>query len=323
MKKIKQKINTPVIYQAKNGAIQLRGDFEKETIWGTQAQIVELFGIDQSVVSKHIKNIFKDKELDEKSNMQKMHIANSDKPVVLYSLDILLSVGYRTNSTLAINFRKWASKILKDYMTDGYSINKNRIKENYNKFMFAVNEVKNLLPKESFADTKNMLDLVAVFANTWMSLDSYDKGEFQVKKTTKKSVSLTAKDLNANLQKLKMNLMQKGEATDMFASDRSINSLEGIIGNVMQSFAGEFVYKSAEEKAVHLFYFIIKNHPFLDGNKRSGAFAFVWFLEKNKILDLGKISPEALTALTILVAESKPEEKDRIVKLLILLISKK
>jgi hypothetical protein len=127
-----------VIYQAKNGAIELRGDFSRETIWATQAQIVELFDVDQSVVSRHINNIFKDKEIDPKSNMQKMHIANSDKPVVFYSLDVILGVGYRTNSVRAIVFRKWATEVLHRHIVEGYTINKNRVAKNYELFLKAV-----------------------------------------------------------------------------------------------------------------------------------------------------------------------------------------
>ena len=139
MKKI-QKNKGAIVYQAKNGAIELRGDFSNETIWATQAQIVSLFGVDQSVVSRHIKNIFKDGEIEAKSNMQKMHNANSDKPVFLYSLDVILSVGYRTNSKVAIEFRKWATKTLRSYIVDGFAINKNRIAKNYTQFLGVIEE---------------------------------------------------------------------------------------------------------------------------------------------------------------------------------------
>jgi len=139
MKKV-QKNKMAVVYQAKNGAIELRGDFSNETIWATQAQIVSLFGVDQSVVSRHIKNIFKDGEIEAKSNMQKMHNANSDKPVFLYSLDVILSVGYRTNSKVAIEFRKWATKTLRSYIVDGFAINKNRIAKNYTQFLGVIEE---------------------------------------------------------------------------------------------------------------------------------------------------------------------------------------
>ncbi len=203
-----------VIYQAKNGAILLRGDFSHETVWATQAQIADIFGIDRTVVTKHMGNILKSKEVDEESNVQKLHIANSDKPVGLYSLDIILAVGYRTNSAQAIVFRQWATKTLRSYILDGYVVNKSRIAKNYKQFSATV-----------------------------------------------------------------------------------------------------------EEKAAHLLYFMVKNHPFTDGNKRSGAFAFVWFLKQANMLNTNTLTPSALTALTVLVAESNPADKDKIIKLILNLLS--
>jgi len=165
-KKVSTKNNLQVIYQTKSGALELRGDFSHETVWATQAQIVELFDITQSVVSRHVKNIFVDKEIDEKSNMQKMHIANSDKPVVLYSLDVILSVGYRTNSKIAIEFRQWATKTLKQHIIEGYTINRSRISKNYDAFFSAVEKVQalNVIEfRKLIADVRNGTK-VAVFA---------------------------------------------------------------------------------------------------------------------------------------------------------------
>jgi len=147
MKKLIKQKKGVVIFQAKSGAIELRGDFDKETIWATQAQILKIFDIDQSVVSRHVRNIFESKEVDKKSNMQKMHIANSDKPVVTYSLDVILAVGYRANSAKAIKFRQWATKTLREHITQGYTINRSRIGQNYDKFMQAVEGVQKLLPE--------------------------------------------------------------------------------------------------------------------------------------------------------------------------------
>jgi prophage maintenance system killer protein len=325
MKKIihKNTHNNVFIYQAKSGALELKGDIGNETIWATQAQIVTLFGVDQSVVSRHIRNVFTDGEVDTKSNMQKMHIANSDKPVTLYSLDLILAVGYRTNSSIAIEFRKWATKTLKEYITKGFVINRKMIAKNYEEFSTAVTLVKKLLPTDYHAMTESQaLDLATLFARTWLSLDAYDKSDLRIKKTTKKKVTLTTIDLTHALALLKNKLIKKGEATELFGTDRNSGSLEGIVGNVMQSFGGTDVYDNLESKAAHLLYFVVKNHPFVDGNKRSGAFAFVWFLEKVKILDIGRITPEALTALTLLVAESNPSDKENIIKLIMKLIEK-
>jgi prophage maintenance system killer protein/prophage antirepressor-like protein len=311
-KEIKQNV---VIYQAKNGAIEMRGDVSRETLWATQAQIVELFGVDQSVVSRHIRNVFKDGEVDEKSNMQKMHIANSDKPVVIYSLDVILSVGYRTNSKIAIDFRKWATKTLREHITKGYTIHRKQVAKNYDAFMKAVGDVQTLLPETVALDPKAILELIKEFSSTWMSLDAYDKGELKSVGSTKKAVKLTGAELTDAISDLRAELMKKGEATEIFAQEKMSGSIEGIVGNVMQSFGGKALYPTMEEKAAHLLYFMVKNHPFVDGNKRSGAFAFVWFLRKAKIKTMRNVNPAALTVLTLLIAESNPAKKDQMVGL--------
>jgi hypothetical protein len=208
--------NNAVIYQAKSGALELRKDAQKQTIWATQAEMAEIYGKDQSVISRHIANIFSDGEVDKKRNMQEMHIANSDKPITLYGLDIILAVGYRTNSQRAIEFRQWATKTLHQYIVDGYAINKQRIAKNYAQFLEAVESVKRILPPGTAIDTESVLELVNLFADTWLSLDAYDKDAFVIKGTTKKRVTLTAKKLEESLAKLKIALIQKGEASEHF-----------------------------------------------------------------------------------------------------------
>jgi hypothetical protein len=163
--------NILIIYQTKNGEIVFKGDVEKETLWASQAQITELFGVDQSVVSKHIRNTFKDGEVDAKSNMQKMHIPNSDRPVTFYSLDVILSVGNRTNSKVAIDFRKWATKTLKTHIMQGYTINKKQIVKNYEAFLNAFESVKKLLPETGDIKTEGALELVKLFADAWLSIE--------------------------------------------------------------------------------------------------------------------------------------------------------
>ncbi len=318
-----QKNKGVVIYQAKSGAIELRGDFTREIIWATQAQITEIFDIDRTVVTKHIGNILKSKEVDEKSNVQKMHIANSDKPVAFYSLDMILAVGYRANSARAIEFRQWATKTLRGYIVDGFAVNKNRIAQNYEQFLSVVKDIKKLLPSGAPVDPKDAIELVSLFADTWLSLDAYDRDALPKGKLTKKRVELTAKKVTDSLAEFKEELIHKSEATAFFGMERNKGSLAGIVGNVMQSFGGKEIYESAEEKAAHLLYFMVKNHPFTDGNKRSGAFAFVWFLRQANILDVSKITPSALTALTILVASSDPKDKHKVVTLILNLIAKR
>jgi prophage maintenance system killer protein len=187
--------------------------------------------------------------------------------------------------------------------------------------MKAVETVKVLAPAQGSIDTQSVLELVRLFADTWFSLDAYDKEVFTPDKVNKKKVKLTAKEFLGHVTILKDELMKKGEATENFAQERNRDSIEGIVGNVMQSFGGSDLYPSLEEKAAHLMYFIIKNHPFVDGNKRTGAYSLVWFLRKVGKLDAGRLSPTALTALTLLVAESNPTDKDKVTALIVLLIA--
>ena len=309
--------NQVVIYQAKSGAIAFKRDFDQETLWASQSQISDLFGVHQSVVSRHIKNIFNDGEIDAKSNMQKMHNPHSDKPIMLYSLDVLLSVGYRTNSKVAIAFRRWATKTLQQHLLDGYTINSQRLVKNYDTFLKAVEDVKKLLPAGGKIKTEDVLELIKIFASTWFSLDAYDKTALPTGGMTKKKVKVTLSDFKKALLQLKNNLISKKEATDFFAQEKQNGGVDAIIGNIFQAFDGHELYPTVEDKASHLLYFIVKNHPFVDGNKRSGAFAFVWFLQKATILDVRRLTPEALTALTLLIAESNPREKSRIIGLIL------
>ena len=318
MKKQAEMINQTVIYQTKNGELALKQNVQADSIWANQAQIADIFETERSVITKHIRNILKDKELDANSVCAKMsHTAEDGKTyqVQFYSLDVILAVGYRTNSKKAIAFRQWATQTLKNHIQQGYTINRNRIKTNYDDFLKSVDDVKKLLPDGFAIDKNSVLELISLFADTWLSLDAYDKDRLVSKGCTKKKVTLTAEKLNKSLMELKQNLIGKGTATDIFGVERSKDSIAGIIGNVMQSFGDQDVYQTIEEKAAHLLYFIIKNHPFIDGNKRSGAYAFVWFLKQAKILDIRKITPPALTALTLLIAESAPSDKEKMVGL--------
>jgi hypothetical protein len=324
MKKQQQK--NAIIYQAKSGAIELRGDFSKETLWASLDQIAAVFGRDKSVISRHIKNIFKDGEL--KRNSVVAFFATTAKDgktynVEYFNLDVILSVGYRVNSKTATQFRIWATKTLRSHIVDGYTINRARIGKNYDAFMQAVADVRALLPPGMKTDTGSILELVRLFADTWMSLDAYDKEQLDLKKPTKRKVALTGKLLSESVVVLKGELMRKGEATELFAAERNRDAIEGIVGNVMQAFSGADVYPSIESKAAHLLYFIVKNHPFVDGNKRTGAYSFVWFLSRAKALDMRRITPEALTALTLLIAESDPKDKDKLIKLVMMLVGKK
>lgn len=313
-----------VVYQAKTGAIELREDVSSETIWASLDHIATLFGRDKSVISRHIKNIFKDRELSQKSVVAFFATTASDGKtyqVEYFNLDMILSVGYRVNSRKATVFRQWATRTLRAHVVDGYTINKKRLAKNYDAFLKAVEQVKALLPSGGVVDAVNAMELVKMFASTWLSLDAYDKSKLPKSGATKKQVEFTAEELKEALKKLKHDLMSKKEATDLFGSERHGQSVSGIIGNVFQTFDGKDLYPTVEEKAAHLLYFMVKNHPYADGNKRSGAFSFVWFLRQAGILNPVRLTAEALTALTLFVAESHPKDKDRMVGLVLLLLN--
>jgi len=319
-------------YQAKNGAIEFRGDFsdEENVIWGSLKQIAELFGRDKSVISRHIKNIFKSGELDQNSTVAIFATVQDEsgrivsRNIEYYNLDVILAVGYRVDSKTATEFRKWATKTLKEYITKGYTLNKKVLKKKHQEFLKAVEDIKILAKNNGLLESSEILDLVKTFSSTWFNLESYDKQVFPEKGKRKKSLKISfeklSQELYQDLAKFKKELIRKKEATELFAQEKNEKSLEGILGNVLQSAFGKEVYETVEEKAAHLLYFIIKNHPFNDGNKRSGAFAFIWFLKKNKFKFAEKISPATLTTLTLLIAESNPKDKDKMIGLVLLLL---
>lgn len=313
------KINKLTVFQTSNGSIEIRTDSKNATVWLTQSDLSTIFDKDQSVISRHIKGIFRDAEVDEKSNMQKMHIANSDKPVTFYSLDIVLAVGYRTNSAKAIHFRKWATQVLKQHITKGFTINKKVLESNKQQFLQTLNDLKILSGKHSVIETKDVLTLIQSFSDTFFTLENFDKNNFPEKGEISE-ISISAKDLKNDLQILKTELIKKAEATALFGQEKKQGSLEGIFCTVFQSVFGEDAYLSIQEKAAHLLYFVVKNHPFNDGNKRSGAFAFIWLLQKANFNFTKKISPETLTTLTLLIAISAPKEKEKMIGLILLLL---
>ena len=317
--------NDLVIYQNDSGAIELPIDIKDETIWATQKQIAEVFNVNVPAVNKHIVNILDDDELDE-STISKMEIVQKEgnrtvkRTVTRYNLDMVLSIGYRVNSKQATAFRRWATQTLKSYITDGYAINPTRIEHNKTQFQKAIEDMKLLASNVDVVGSSEIADLVSSFADTWFSLDAYDKSLLPHKGNIKKIVQVGADDLQKELARLKKQLVDQNEATDIFGQEREKNGLAALFGNVFQSFNGEDVYPTVEEKAAHLLYFVIKNHVFFDGNKRSGAYSFVWFLKEVNLLNIKEISPQALTAITLLIAESNPKDKDKMIGLVLLML---
>ncbi len=314
-----------IIYQAKSGAIEFRGDFDAQTIWANLNQIADLFERDKSVISRHIKNIFKSGELNQNSVVVKIATTAADGKIYhvdYYNLDMIISVGYRVDSKQATQFRVWATSVIKKHLIDGYTINQKRISKNYENFLQAAANIRTLVLADSNVKIKDILELINVFAETWFSLEAYDKNIFPKGGINKKTVAFTTNELSQVLAELKKELIAKKQATAIFGQERNQKTIEGIVGNVFQSVFGRDVYPNIEEKAAHLLYFIVKDHPFIDGNKRSGAFAFVWFLQKAGLLRVS-LTSGALTALTLLIAESNPKDKDKMIGLILLLLNKK
>ncbi len=308
-----------------DGEIEVVTRFDGETVWLTQEEISKLFQKDRSVITRHINNILKDKEVDEKSNVQKMHFAHSDKPVKLYSLDIILAVGYRTKSSVAIKFRQWATKVLKEYILKGYALNQKRLEKNFSEFQKEIELLQRAIKSQNLGEieAKGFLDIVTKYAKSWVLLNQFDENRLETPKGKEAKFILDYDEAIKEIDKLKQDLIAKNEATNLFGLERE-NSFKGIIRNIYQTFGGVDLLPTIEEKAANLFYYIVKDHPFVDGNKRIGAFMFILFLSKNNYLydkrEELKINSNALVALALLVATSKAEEKELIIKLIMNLI---
>jgi len=314
--------NSMIIYQTKAGSLELKTDFENDTIWASQKQIARIFGVTSQNITIHINNIFEDGELDMKATCKESLQVQTEghrtvkRKVQEYNLDVIISVGYRVNSVLATKFRKWATQTLKQHITQGYSINQARIENDPSFLVNVIAQLQNSAQKK--IDNDDILELIKTFSYTWFSLQSYDEQKFP-KTDTSTDVEISSEEIYQDIVKLKLNLLDKGEATELFAQEKSKGSLDSILKNVFQNVFGQELYPSVEEKAAHLLYFVVKNHPFNDGNKRTGAFAFVWLLKKLQYAH--KITPEALATLTVLVAESAPTDKDKMVGMILILLA--
>ncbi|MBU2082007.1 virulence protein RhuM/Fic/DOC family protein [Patescibacteria group bacterium] len=312
-----------VIYKTSKNEVELKVRFEGESVWLNQEEIARLYGKERSVVTKHINNIFKDAEVDKKSNVQKLHIANSDKPIVIYGIDVILAVGYRVNSARAIHFRRWATKVLKQHLIKGYTINEKRLleaREKFQELQEAISFLKEKSGHELLAGQEHeILNLLGNYSKTLTLLEQYDTEKLRLSHTGKGKFVLSYEKAARVIVELRKELFVKKEAGDLFGQEYG-EKFKGVLGNIRQSFGGKELYPSLEEKAAHLLYFIIKDHPFADGNKRIGSFLFVYFLDKNKFLykktGEKKINDNALTALALLIAISDPKEKDKLVKII-------
>lgn len=294
-----------------NQDVKLEVNMNGETVWLTQDQMAKLFGKDRTVITRHINNIFKDGELEEKSNVQKMHIANSDKPVSLYSLDVIISIGYRVKSQNGVIFRKWANKVLKDYLLKGYAVNQKRL-EYLEKTIKLIDIAGRMDTELKTAEAKEIIKVINNYSNALNLLDDYDHKRIIKPSGTKDNKKITYEDCMNVIGKLKYN-----SDSNLFALERD-EGLKEVIGTIYQSFDGKDLYPTIEEKAANFLYLITKNHTFIDGNKRIAATLFIYFLEFYNILynENGQIiDNNTLVAITLLIAQSNPKEKDILIDL--------
>ena len=316
-------MNRPIeIYQTQDGQTQVDVRFEQESVWLSIDDMVHLFQKSRSTVNEHILNIYKEKELEEETSMRKIGISDfSTKPTNLYNLDVIISVGYRVRSKQGTQFRIWATARLKDYLLKGYALNQKRLQQNAAELEQALALIQKTAasPELTLESGRGLVDIVSRYTQTFLWLQQYDEGLLGEPKGENGGALPSAIEARAALAALKQQLMVRGEATDLFARERG-DGLDALLGNLEQSVFGEPAYPSIESKAAHLLYFIVKNHPFSDGNKRSGAFLFVDFLHRNDRLlnrsGQAVINDTGLAALTLLVAESDPKQKETLIRLM-------
>ena len=314
-----------IIYQTEDGQTQIDVRLENDTVWLTQAQMAELFQKDQSVIARHIANVFKEGELEKNSNMQILHNTLSKyKPTSIYNLDVIISVGYRVKSKRGTAFRIWARTILRDYLIKGYAVNENIRREQIGELRQLVGilgrtiQSQPLMPSD---DSQALFDVVTDYAYALDTLDNYDYERLVIEKTTQEErFHATYEKAISEIEGLR----RKFGGSNLFGNEKD-DSFKSSIGQIYQTFGGKELYPSVEEKAAMLLYLVTKNHSFSDGNKRIAATLFLWFLNNNGILyredGSKRLADNTLVALTLMIAESKTEEKDVMVKVVVNLIN--
>jgi prophage maintenance system killer protein/DNA-binding Lrp family transcriptional regulator len=319
--------NAVVLYQTPDGATSLAVHLEKETVWLTQKQMAELFGKTVPTINEHIKNVFKEGELEEESVIRNFRITAADGKVYdtsHYSLDVIISVGYRVKSKQGTSFRQWATKTLRDHIVKGYTINEQRFREQAEKLTEMRRTVellaRTLANQELVSETgKDVLRVITDYAYALNLLDRYDHGTLAIEETTSQALHVIDYD-----EAIGIVISMKGEFDGLFGIEKD-QGFKSALGAIYQTFDGEELYPSVEEKGGNLLYFVVKNHAFSDGNKRIAAALFIYFLGTNGILyrpdGSKRLADNALVALTLLIAESRPDEKDTIVKVIVNLIN--
>ena len=327
--------NQIIIYQTADNKTQIDVRLENETVWLTQAQMADLFQKDRTVISRHIRNVFKEGELDESLVCAKFALPKKygrrkgymqEAEATIYNLDVIISVGYRVKSQRGVQFRQWANRVLKQYLIKGYAINARLRHEQISELRQLVQVVGRTLQhreQENTIETQDLLDVVVDYTYALDTLDNYDYERLTIDQTTKvASFHATYENAMEQIQHLR----DKFGASVLFGNEKD-DSFKSSIGQIYQTFGGEELYPSVEEKAAMLLYLVTKNHSFSDGNKRIAATLFLWFLNNNKILynsdGSKRIADSTLVALTLMIAESKTEEKDVMVKVVVNLINQR
>ncbi len=326
-----------IIYKDQVGP-EIEVKLENDTVWLNQAQMAALFGKDRDTISEHIQNVYKEAELSQNQTTRKFRAVRKEglkeveREVGYYNLDVIISVGYRVRSKRGTQFRIWATQRLRDYIVKGFVVNENRLNELKKEHDLQLTELRqtarlfqNLIEAQKATGyEKELLSIISDYATTWAVLNLYDKGELKIQDVSKKQARcLKHEEIQKTILQFKKRLEAKKEAGSLFGQEVG-EKFKALLGNIEQTFEGKQLYPSIEEKAAHLFYFCIKDHPFADGNKRIGSLLFLIFLVENNFLmnkkGQRKINDTALAALALLVAESDRGQKDVMVKLVVNLI---
>lgn len=318
-----------VVYEAPDGRVRVDVRLAHETVWLRQEQMAELFGRERSVITKHVRNLFKEGELSEESNVRFLHIAGSDKPVGFYSLDVIISVGYRVKSLRGTQFRIWATNTLREHLLRGYTLHERRLAE---RGLGEIEQAVGLLARTLTAhalvtdEGRALLDVVQRYTRSWRLLLEYDEGRLADTpgRPLAPSAMLSLDDARVACARLRDELAPRGEAGPFFGQERG-GALAGILGAIEQTFDGEPLYPSVQVRAAHLLYFVIKDHPFGDGNKRLGTLFFLEYLRRNGLLLRAsgepRLADNAMVALALLIAESAPAQKDLMIRLVLNLMA--
>jgi prophage maintenance system killer protein len=323
-----QPLDQVVLFQVADGQVSLDVRLEDDTVWLSQAQMAELFGRERSVITRHVGNVFREGELPEKSNVHFLHIAGADRPVGFYSLDVIISVGYRVKSPRGTQFRIWATQVLRQHLIQGYTLHQRRLQERgLGDLQQALALMARTLSSRGLVSDEGqaVLEVVQRYSRAWRWLLAYDEDRLAPATAEPNGVpeALGLAEAKLAIDTLRRDLARCGEATPLFGQENR-QALAGILGAIEQTFDGQPLYPTAQLRAAHLLYFVIKDHPFADGNKRIGTLLFLEFLRRNQLLLLPdgqpRIADNGMAALALLIAESAPQQKDLIIRLVMALL---